>query len=222
VLDDGREPFEDQIPGTLPRDAGLLAHFSDFGFTGEVGEPGALPGQDVVHAVGAQAGGEEDVDPAVADDAEVVAQADLARRPVVAQRLGDQRELLVLVLRVFEVVAGHDEEGVDPQGEEELQQPGDDVTGGQAEAELEQEQGTDEPEIDAGCIGHGRRVGLLLVDLRTLELGDLPSPHGQSGEGDAEFVERMARDPEQGMEPKHAVEERLLHIGAGTQIGMVQ
>ena len=32
----------------------------------------------------------------------------------------------------------------------------------------------------------------------------------------------MAGDPEQGMQPEHAVEEGLLHVGPGAHIGMVQ
>jgi hypothetical protein len=49
--------------------------------------------------VGAQAGAEKKVDPAVADHAQVVAQADLPRSPVIAQRLGDHSELLVTPMR---------------------------------------------------------------------------------------------------------------------------
>ena len=110
----GREPIEDQVPGARPRDAGLRAHLPDRIFRDQVGETRPLVGQDMVDAVGAQAGAEEKIDPAVADHTEVVAQADLPRGPVVPQRVRDHGELC-LGGRLLEVMARNDEESVEPQ-----------------------------------------------------------------------------------------------------------
>jgi hypothetical protein len=133
--DDGPEPVKQQAPGALPADPGLRAYLPDRGFGGQVGEPGPVIGQHMVDPVRAQAGAEEQIEPAVADHAEVVAQADLPCRPVASQRLRDRGQLRPGDL-LLEVVARDHEEGVEPEREEELHQPRHDVTRGQAGAEL--------------------------------------------------------------------------------------
>ncbi len=118
-------------------------------------------------------------------------------------------------------MAGHDEEGVEPQGQDELHQPGHDVTGRQAKGELDDEQRTHDPEVRPDRIPGGwPRAGLGRPV--PFELRDLPGPQRQPGQAYTELVNRVARDPEYGMQPEHAVEERLLNIRPRTQIGMVQ
>src|SRR5262249_19197444 len=109
---------------------------------------------------------------------------------------------------------------VEPQGDEELHQPGHDVTSRQARGELDHDPCADDPEVRPD--GVRRELGIRPVPPGAFELGDLPRAQGQTGQAYAEFMERVARDPEYRVQSEHAVEECLLHVSSGSQIGMMQ
>src|SRR5262249_61375163 len=127
----------------------------------------------------------------------------------------------VLAARALEVMAGQNEEGVQPHGHEELRQPGQDVTSRQAQRKLSHDPRADEPEFGPERTPYERHVARR-VRPATLEPGDLPRPQRQPSHGYPKFVEGITRNPEYRMQPEHAVEERLLHIRPGAQIRMVQ